>query len=179
MSRPPLEVADIVRAAGQKFIERSRRWITVGHVRVLRAIERCRTAALGWHVDRCARCGYSGHSYNSCGNRHCPKCQANVRLRWIHARRKELLPVPYAHVVFTVPHLLVSLAPQNKKLVYTLLMRLSAETLIEVARNPKHLGAEIGFFSVLHTWTSALARMYPCLLLRSDPPPIDPASYSL
>ncbi len=156
MTRPPLEVADIVRAAGQQFIERSRGWITVAHLKVLRAIERCRTASLGWHVDKCTRCGYSGHSYNSCGNRHCPKCQANARLRWIHARRKELLPIPYAHVVFTVPHLLAPLALQNKKLVYTLLMRLSAETLIEVARNPKHLGAEIGFFSVLHSWTQKM-----------------------
>lgn len=156
MTRPPLEVADIVRAAGQQFIERSHKWITVAHLKVLRAIQRCRTSALGWHVDKCTRCGYSGHSYNSCGNRHCPKCQANARLRWIHARRKELLPVPYAHVVFTVPHLLAPLALQNKELVYTLLMRLSAETLSEVARNPKHLGAEIGFFSVLHSWTQKM-----------------------
>jgi predicted Zn-ribbon and HTH transcriptional regulator len=156
MSRPPLEVADIIRAAGQQFIEHSRDWITVAHLRVLKAIERCRTAALGWHVDECTHCGYSGLSYNSCRNRHCPKCQANARRRWIHGRRKELLPVPYAHVVFTVPRLLSPIALQNKKLIYSLLLRLSAETLIEVARNPKHLGAEIGFFSVLHTWSQRL-----------------------
>jgi predicted Zn-ribbon and HTH transcriptional regulator len=156
MDRLPLEVADIVRAAGQQFIERSRKWITGQHLKVLQAIERCRTAALGWHVDECTRCGYSGHSYNSCRNRHCPKCQANARRQWIEKRRKELLPVPYAHVVFTVPRLLAPLALQNKKLIYTLLLRLSAETLIEVARNPKRLGAEIGFFSVLHTWTQKL-----------------------
>jgi predicted Zn-ribbon and HTH transcriptional regulator len=156
MERPSLEVADIVRAAGQQFIKHSRHWLTGQHLKVLRAIRSCRTAALGWHVDECTRCGYSGHSYNSCRNRHCPKCQANARLRWIDGRRKELLPVPYAHVVFTVPRLLAQLALQNKKLIYTLLMRLSAETLIEVARNPKRLGAEIGFFSVLHTWTQTL-----------------------
>ena len=156
MNRLPLEVADIVRAAGQQFIEHSRQWITGQHRKVLRAIERCRTVALGWHVDQCTRCGYSGHSYNSCRNRHCPKCQANARRKWIEGRRKELLPVPYAHVVFTVPRLLAPLALQNKKLIYALLLRLSAETLIEVARNPKHLGAEIGFFSVLHTWTQKM-----------------------
>jgi predicted Zn-ribbon and HTH transcriptional regulator len=156
MQRPPLEVADIVRAAGEKFIENSRRWITAKHLKVLRAIERCRTAALGYHVDECTRCGYSGHSYNSCRDRHCPKCQANARLRWINGRKKELLPVPYAHIVFTVPRALAKLALQNKKLIYTMLLQFSAETLIEVARNPKRLGAEIGFFSVLHTWTQTM-----------------------
>jgi predicted Zn-ribbon and HTH transcriptional regulator len=156
MERPSLEVADIIRAAGQQFIERSRKWITRQHLKVLRAIASCRTAALGWHVDECTRCGYSGLSYNSCRNRHCPKCQANARLRWIEGRKKELLPVPYAHVVFTVPRLLAQLALQNKKLIYTMLLRLCAETLIEVARNPKRLGAEIGFFGVLHTWTQKL-----------------------
>jgi len=156
MIRPPVEVADIIRAAGLHFIERSREWITARHLKVLKAIERCRTEALGWHVDECTRCGYSGHSYNSCRNRHCPKCQANARRRWIEKRRKELLPIPYAHVVFTVPRLLAPLALQNKTLIYTLLLRLSAETLIEVARNPKHLGAEVGFFSVLHTWTQKM-----------------------
>ena len=156
MQRPPIEVADIIRAAGKKFIANSRAWITTQHLKVLRAIERCRTAALGWHVDECTRCGYSGHSYNSCGHRACPKCQANARIRWIEARKKELLPVPYAHIVFTVPRPLAQLALQNKQLIYTMLLRLSAETLIEVARNPKRLGAEIGFFSVLHTWSQTM-----------------------
>jgi predicted Zn-ribbon and HTH transcriptional regulator len=158
MQRPPLEVADIVRAVGKKFIENSRKWITGQHLKVLRAIVRCRTSDLGYHLDECTNtdCGYSGYSYNSCRNRHCPKCQANARLRWINGRKKELLPVPYAHVVFTVPPLLAQLALQNKKLIYTMLLRLSAETLIEVARNPEFLGAEIGFFSVLHTWTQKL-----------------------
>jgi hypothetical protein len=156
MDRPLLEVADIIRTAGQKFIEHSRHWITGQHLKVLKAIERCRTAALGGHIDECPGCGHRAPSYNSCRNRHCPKCQANARRRWIQGRRKELLPVPYAHVVFTVPRLLAPLALQNKKLIYTLLLRLSAETLIQVARNPKHLGAEIGFFSVLHTWTQRM-----------------------
>jgi predicted Zn-ribbon and HTH transcriptional regulator len=156
MQRPQLEVADIVRAVGKKFVEDSREWITRQHLKVLRAIESCRTADLGYHFDECTDCGYSGYSYNSCRNRHCPKCQANARLRWINGRKKELLPVPYAHIVFTVPRLLAKLALQNKKLIYTMLLRLSAETLIEVARNPQFLGAEIGFFSVLHTWTQKM-----------------------
>ena len=158
MERPPLEVADIVRAVGKSFVENSRDWITGQHLKVLRAIERCRTADLGYHLDECTNtdCGYSGYSYNSCRNRHCPKCQANARRRWINGRKKELLPVPYAHVVFTVPPLLAQLALQNKKLIYTMLLRLSAETLMEVARNPEFLGAEIGFFSVLHSWTQQL-----------------------
>jgi hypothetical protein len=156
MSRPPLEVADIIRAAGQRFIERSRGWLTRLHLKVLTAIKRCRTAALGGHVDECSRCGHRVISYNSCRNRHCPKCQGNARERWLAARRLELLPTPYVHVVFTLPHLLAPLALQNKKLIYGLLFRTSAETLIKIARDPKHLGAEIGFFSVLHTWNQKL-----------------------
>jgi hypothetical protein len=157
MSRPPLEVADIIRTAGQKFIENSRQWLTGQHLKILRAIACCRTAVLGGHRDRCFRCGHIVTiSYNSCRDRHCPKCQGNARMRWIQGRTKELLPTPYAHVVFTLPHLLAPLALQNKKLVYTLLFRISAKTLIEVARNPKRLGAEIGFFSVLHTWNQVM-----------------------
>src|SRR5208283_4193539 len=157
MNRPPLEVADLVRAAGRAFIERSRRWITWQHLTVLRAIARCRTAALGGHLDECIDCGYRpAISYNSCRNRHCPKCQANARNRWLEARRQELLPTRYVHVVFTLPHELAPLALQNKKLLYHLLLQTSAETLLEVARDPKHLGAEIGFFSVLHTWNQKL-----------------------
>jgi hypothetical protein len=156
MTRPPLEVADLVRAAGDAFIERSREWITWKHVKVLLAIRRCRTAALGGHLDECTRCGHRAISYNSCRNRHCPKCQAAARDRWLAARRQELLPTSYVHVVFTLPQRLASLALQNKKVVYDLLFRASAETLLEVARNPRHLGAEIGFFSVLHTWNQKL-----------------------
>jgi len=157
MPRPPLEVADLIRAVGNTFIERSRRWLTWQHVKVLLAIERCRTATLGGHIDECSRCGRrTTISYNSCRNRHCPKCQANARDRWIEARSRELLPTRYVHVVFTLPHELAPLALQNKKLIYDLLFRASAETLLEVARTPRRLGAEIGFFSVLHTWNQKL-----------------------
>jgi len=157
MSRPTLELADLVRMAGTAFIERNRRWIRWTHIKVLLAIARCRTAALGGHIDECTRCGHRATiSYNSCRNRHCPKCQTAARERWIQARRHELLPSPYLHVVFTLPPQLASLALQNKKVVYSLLLRASAETLLEVARNPTHLGAEIGFFSVLHTWNQKL-----------------------
>jgi Putative transposase/Transposase zinc-binding domain len=157
MNRPPLEVADLVHAAGRAFLERSRKWITWQHLKVLRAIARCRTAALGGHLDECTDCGYRpAISYNSCRDRHCPKCQANARDRWLEARRKELLPTRYVHVVFTLPHELAPLALQNKKILYHLLLQTSAETLLEVARDPKHLGAEIGFFSVLHTWNQKL-----------------------
>ena len=156
MSRPPLEVADLIRVAGQKFIEASRRWITGQHLKVLAAIERCRTAALGGHRDRCARCGYRAHSFNSCRNRHCPKCQAHARDQWLRARRRELLPTPYVHVVFTLPRRLAPLALQNKKVIYGLLFQTCAETLLEVARDPRHLGAEIGFFGVLHSWNQKL-----------------------
>jgi hypothetical protein len=156
MSRPPLEVADIIRAAGDAFIERNRHWLGWKHVKVLLAIARCRTAALGGHLDQCTRCGHRAISFNSCRNRHCPKCQTAARERWIAARQRELLPTPYAHVVFTLPSRLAPLVLQNKKVLYDLLFRISAETLLEVARDPKHLGAEIGFFSVLHTWSQQL-----------------------
>jgi Putative transposase/Transposase zinc-binding domain len=156
MDRPPLEVADIVRAAGDTFIERNRKWLRWRHVKVLLAIRRCRTAALGGHLDECTRCRHRAISFNSCRNRHCPKCQAGARERWIATRRRELLPTRYLHVVFTLPHRLAPLALQNKKILYDLLFRTSAETLLEVARDPRHLGAEIGFFSVLHTWSQKL-----------------------
>jgi hypothetical protein len=157
MDRPPLEVADLVRAAGTAFIERNRQWLRWTHLKVLHAIARCRTAALGGHIDECKRCGHrAAISYNSCRNRHCPKCQTGARERWIQARRRELLPTPYVHVVFTLPPQLASLAFQNKKVIYGLLLRASAETLLEVARDPRHLRAEIGFFSVLHTWNQKL-----------------------
>jgi Putative transposase/Transposase zinc-binding domain len=156
MSRPPLEVADLIRSAGAAFFERNRHWLSWKHVKVLRAIRRCRTAALGGHLDQCTRCGHRAISYNSCRNRHCPKCQTAARERWIAARRQELLPTRYVHVVFTLPHHLASLALQNKKVIYGLLLRASAETLLEVARDPRHLGAQIGFFSVLHTWNQKL-----------------------
>ena len=152
MTRPPLEVADIVRAQGNRFIEKHSRWIHWTHRKVLQAIASCRTAILGGHRDQCSRCGYRAISYNSCRNRHCPKCQNGARDKWVAARQNELLAVAYVHVVFTLPQQLSQLMLQNKKVLYDLLFRASAETLLEVARDPKHLGAEIGFLSVLHTW---------------------------
>ncbi|HKF03695.1 MAG TPA: transposase zinc-binding domain-containing protein, partial [Candidatus Sulfotelmatobacter sp.] len=152
MNRPPLEVADIVRAQGNRFIENNRGWIRTLHCKVLRAIAHCRTAALGGHRDQCPRCGYRAISYNSCRNRHCPKCQNGARDKWLAARQHELLAAPYVHVVFTLPHQLSQLILQNKMVLYDLLFRASAETLLQVAADPKHLGARIGFLSVLHSW---------------------------
>jgi len=153
MNRPPIEVADIIRAAGKGFINRHRSWLTGLHRKVLSAIERCRTAALGGHRDQCSRCGHIvAISYNSCRNRHCPKCLNNARKKWLSAREGELLNVPYVHLIFTIPHTFARLVLHNKKLLYTLLLRTSAATLLEIAADPKHLGAEIGFFSILHTW---------------------------
>ena len=149
-------MADIVRYAGQGFLERSCSWINGQHEKVLLAITRCRTAALGGHRDQCSSCGHSAISYNSCRNRHCPRCQGNARIRWLEQRERELLPTRYVHAVFTLPRELAPLALQNKRLIYGLLFRTSAATLLEIARDPRHLGAEIGFFSVLHTWDQRL-----------------------
>ena len=152
MKRPPFEVAAIIRAHGNSCIEKNRSWLTWLHLRVLQAIEYCRTAALGGHLDQCPQCGHRALFFHSCRNRHCPKCQTNARDKWIAARTNELLPVRYVHVVFTLPHQLTRLALANKKVIYNLLFRASAQTLLEVAADPKHLGADIGFLSVLHTW---------------------------
>jgi hypothetical protein len=152
VTRPPFEVADIIRRYGTRFIETHRAWLTAQHLRVLRAIERCRTAALGGHLDRCAACGHRAISFNSCRNRHCPKCLTHARNQWLAARQDELLPVGYHHVVFTLPHELSWLALQNKRVVYDLLFQASAATLLQIAADAKHLGAAIGFLSVLHTW---------------------------
>ncbi len=157
MSRPALEVADVFRAFAGRFIERSRARISWPQHKVMRAIERCRTAALGRHRDRCSQCGEDlGWSFSSCRNRHCPKCQSAARDRWVAARTRELVPVNYFHVVFTVPHQLSELMLQNKRVLYNLLFRCAAATLLEVAANPKRLGAEIGFLCVLHTWGQTL-----------------------
>ncbi len=167
MSRPLLELADLIRTAGTAFVERNRRWIRWPHIKVLLAIARCRTAALGGHIDECVRCGHRvTNSYNSCRNRHCPKCQTAARERWLEARRRELLPSRYVHVVLTLPSQLAPLALQNKKIIYDLLLRASAETLLQVARDPRHLGAAIGFFSVLHTWNQKLGLHphVPCVI---------------
>jgi hypothetical protein len=152
MMRPHLEVADIVRAQGERFLANNRPWVHWAHQKVLRAIAHCRTAVLGGHRHRCPSCGYCAVVFHSCRNRHCPKCQVAARQRWLTARQKELLPVGYFHVVFTLPHQLSPLMLQNKKLLYDLLFRASAQTLLEIALDPKHLGADIGFLSVLHTW---------------------------
>ena len=151
MTRPTVEVADILRARGNDFIHRHQ--LRVQQLKVIRAITRCRTAALGGHVDACPQCGSDQTiSYNSCRNRHCPKCQNQARQRWIAARQRELLTTRYFHVVFTLPHELRKLVFQNQVELYNLLFQTVAETLLEVARDPKHLGAEIGFFCILHTW---------------------------
>jgi len=157
MSRPLLEVADIFRSFGAQFVARGRTLLSWPQHKVMRAIERCRTAALGTHRDRCTKCGHDfGVSYNSCRNRHCPKCQTQARNQWVAARTRDLVPLTYFHVVFTVPHQLSELMLQNKRTLYELLFRAVASTLMEVAANPKHLGAEIGFLSVLHTWGQTL-----------------------
>jgi hypothetical protein len=152
MSRPTVEVADILRKHGDRFTEQNRSWLSFQQLKVLRAIKRCRTAALGGHVDHCSGCGHSAISFNSCRNRHCPKCQAQARQRWLALREQELLGLSYFHVVFTLPHELNRLCQRNPALLYDLLFRAAAETLLEVAADPKHLGAEIGFLAILHTW---------------------------
>ncbi len=157
MSRPAVEVANILHAQGDTFLEQHP-WLSVQQRSVLRAIARCRTAALGGHLDRCDACGHQAISYNSCRNRHCPKCQAQARERWLHARERELLDVPYVHVVFTLPHRLLPLAYRNSARLYTCLLHASAATLREVAADPRHLGAEIGVLSILHTWGQTLVR---------------------
>src|SRR5438309_9917318 len=152
MTRPTLEVADILRAHGDRFLDRYRSSFGYQQLKAVRAIQRCRTAALGGHRDACLRCGYRTISYNSCRNRHCPKCQTQARERWLAARERELLAADYFHVVFTVPHELNVLALENLRLFYDLLFTASAQTLLEIASDPKHLGAEIGVIGILHTW---------------------------
>ncbi len=152
MTRPTLEVADILRTQGDHFLDRYRSSFDFQQHKAFRAIQRCRTAALGGHVDACPRCGHQAISFNSCRNRNCPKCQTQARERWLGARERELLATSYFHVVFTVPHELNVLALDNPGLFYDLLFTASAETLLEVAADPKHLGAEIGVISILHTW---------------------------
>src|SRR6185503_15823432 len=157
---PPLEVANIFRQYGYDF--RLTHSLSPEQRRVMRAIERCRTAALGGHVEQCDTCGHQRISYNSCRNRHCPKCQSLAKARWLEARLADLLPVEYFHVVFTLPEQLASVALQNKRVVYNLLFSAAAETLRTIAVDPRHLGAEIGFLAVLHTWSQTL-RHHPHL----------------
>ena len=156
MTRPQWEVADVIRIAGSRFRQRYSKSLTWARLKVIYAIALCRTAALGRHRDQCVRGGYQAISYNSCRNRHCPKCRTNAREKWLRTRQQELLPVGYFHLVFSVPHELIPLIWQNKKILFTLLFESSAATLLEVAADPKHLGAEIGFLSILHTWGQTL-----------------------
>lgn len=150
MTRHRLEVADVVRKHGDDYL--ARYGGTAAQRQVLRAIQNCRTAVLGGHVEECDQCGHQRVAYNSCRNRHCPKCQGPACARWMQARAAELLPVPYFHLVFTLPSALSPLALQNQRVVYGLLFQAAAQTLLEVAANPRFLGAEIGFLTVLHTW---------------------------
>ena len=156
MSRLALEVADIFRTSGPAYRAREAGHLSLGQLRVMSAIEACRTAALGGHVMRCEDCAYIDIAYNSCRNRHCPKCQAAAAYDWLQARRAELLPVPYYHVVFTLPAQIADIAYTNKAVIYGALFKAASETMLRIAADPKHLGAKIGVTMVLHTWGSAL-----------------------
>ena len=158
MPRPALEVADIFRDHGAAWRAANAGHVSLGQLKVMSAIEDCRTAALGGHVVRCenAACGYTAIAYNSCRNRHCPKCQGAAAREWLGEREAELLPVPYFHVVFSLPAQVADIAYQNKAVIYDILFKASAEAMITIAADPKHLGAQIGILSVLHTWGSAL-----------------------
>jgi hypothetical protein len=156
MSRPALEVADIFRERGPAWRRANAGHVSLEQLKVMSAIENCRTAALGGHVARCEKCAHTQISYNSCRNRHCPKCQGAAAKDWLAAREADLLPVPYYHVVFTLPAAIADIAYQNKAVIYDILFKASAETLTTIAADPKHLGARIGITSVLHTWGSAM-----------------------
>jgi len=156
MDRPKLEVADVFRRYGEAYREKHGASMSTTQRRVMTAIEVCRTAALGGQIEQCDQCGHQRICYRSCRNRHCPKCQSLARAEWIQRRQAELLECQYFHVVFTLPEQLAAIAYQNKEVVYSILFRATAETLRTIASDPKHLGAEIGFFTVLHTWGSNL-----------------------
>jgi hypothetical protein len=156
MLRPKLEVADILRDHGTVWRAANAGHVSLDQLKVMTAIERCRTAALGGHVERCEKCSHTIIAYNSCRNRHCPKCQGAAAQEWLAEREAELLPVPYFHVVFTLPAAIADIAYQNKAAIYDLLFKASSETMLTIAADPKHLGARIGILSVLHTWGSAL-----------------------
>jgi len=158
LPRPALEVADIFRGHGPAWRQANAGHVSLGQLKVMSAIENCRTAALGGHVARCENenCGYTQIAYNSCRNRHCPKCQGAAAREWLAAREAELLPVPYFHVVFSLPAQIADIAYHNKAVIYDILFKASAETMITIAADPKHLGARIGVLSILHTWGSAL-----------------------
>jgi Transposase zinc-binding domain len=152
MKEHRLELADIFRAHQEDFLTRWNPVLSREQRRALRDIRDCRTAVLGGHLQQCDQCGHCVNVYNSCRNRHCPKCQATARAKWLAQRQAELLPAPYFHVVFTLPPQIGRLALQNAKLIYDILFRAASQTLLEIAADPKHLGASIGFLAVLHTW---------------------------
>src|SRR6266404_217371 len=154
--RSPLEVAHVFRRYGPHYRQTHGTALSQAQRRVMRAIEVCRTAALGGHVEQCESCGHQRIAYNSCRDRHCPKCQSLARAQWLEERRAELLEAEYFHVVFTVPQEIAAIAYQNKRVVYNILFRATTETLRTIAADPKHLGAEIGFLAVLHTWGQTL-----------------------
>ncbi len=156
MRRPRLEVADVFHRHGADWRRANAGHVSLGQLQVMSAIEQCRSAALGGHVERCEDCGHSRIAYNSCRNRHCPKCQGAAAQDWLAAREADLLPVGYFHVVFTLPAEIAPIAYQNKAVVYDLLFRTAAETLLTIAADPKHLGARIGATAVLHSWGSAM-----------------------
>ena len=156
MLRPKLEVADIFRDHGAAWRSANAGHVSLEQLKVMSAIERCRTAALGGHVERCEKCAHTIIAYNSCRNRHCPKCQGAAAREWLAEREAELLPVPYFHVVFSLPARIADIAYQNKAVIYDLLFKASSETMLTIAADPKHLGARIGILSVLHSWGSAL-----------------------
>ena len=156
MSRPRLEVADVFHHHGATWRKVNARHVSLGQLKVMSAIEHCRSAAFGGHVERCEDCGHSRIAYNSCRNRHCPKCQGAAARDWLAAREADLLPVGYFHLVFTLPAEIAPIAYQNKAVVYDLLFRAAAETLLTIAADPKHLGARVGATAVLHSWGSAM-----------------------
>ena len=170
MARPTLEVADIFRAHGPGWRAANAGHVSLGQLKVMSAIERCRTAALGGHVARCEDCAQITVAFNSCRDRHCPKCQGAAARDWLAEREAELLPVPYFHVVFTLPAKVADIAYHNKAVIYDLLFKASAETMLTIAADPKHLGARIGFTSVLHSWGSAMTHhLLPGSGLHSKP----------
>jgi hypothetical protein len=152
MARSGLEVADVFRRYGEAYRQHHGASLSTEQRRVMTAIELCRTAALGGHIEQCNQCDHQRISYNSCRNRHCTKCQSMAQAKWLDDRQTELLPVGYFHVVFTVPQSIAAVALQNKQQVYNILFRAASEALRSIAADPRHLGAEIGFFAVLHTW---------------------------
>src|SRR3989440_9887331 len=158
MARPVLEVADIFRDHGAAWRRANAGHVSLGQLKVMSAIESCRTAALGGHVARCVDCSHTQIAYNSCRNRHCPKCQGAAALAWMEERKAELLAVPYFHVVFTLPAQIAAIAYQNKAVIYDLLFKASSQTMRTIAADPKRLGVRIGFTSVLHTWGSAMTQ---------------------